>query len=107
MGNFRLSKIFLTNLFDFRNSSGNGGRTMQHPKPKAPAKIRVGNTTMRWSTAIDMMAQEIVARSAEGCVREISFVNLGFNARQIAQLAPDAYRKAAADHPHLIELLAA
>lgn len=78
----------------------------KNPDPQI-AKIRIGAITLKRGTAIDMMALQIVRSAETGCVREVDLSNLGFTAKQIADLAPQAYRKALAEHPNLADLLAA
>ena len=75
--------------------------------PLKIAKVRIGRITMHRSVAIDMMAREISERALEGCVREVDLLKLGFTAEQIADWAPDAYRKALSENPKLADCLAA
>lgn len=78
----------------------------KHPPPSI-ARVRIGTVTMKRATAIDLMAMQIEKCAGEGCVREVDLTNLGFTPRQIADWAPQAYRKAIAQNPKLADLLAA
>ena len=76
----------------------------ENPPPKI-ARVRIGRITMHKAVAIDMMAREISERALEGCVREVDLIKLGFTTKQIADWAPDAYRKALATNPDLADCL--
>jgi hypothetical protein len=81
------------------------GLSKLRAEAETTARVRVGRITMHRTVAIDMMALEIATRGLEGCVREVDLVKLGFTSRQIADWAPDAYRKAVAENPKLAAML--